>query len=206
MMWFRRVPLLVWMLAVAVIILGAGVWFFTASPAILGEKTMSEGDDLKIVPVNKQIEGTVEYKIESRRHTTSGVPVANYNSNPPNSGDHWSSPAKNGIYDKQLPDEQLVHNLEHGYVWISYKPENKSSEASSGSANVSGASDEVIKELKKIAEADNWKVILEPREKNDSMIALASWGRVLKMDKPDYDKIKDFIKTYRNRGPEKTPE
>lgn len=205
MMWFRRVPLLVWMAVATVIILGAGMWFFTANPAILGEKSMS-GDELSIVPVDTPVEGTVEYKIQSRRHVASGTLVTNYNSNPPSSGDHWASPAKNGIYDKQLPDEQLIHDLEHGYVWISYRPKSKSSESTSEATNVSGASDEVIKELKKIAEADNWKVILEPREKNDSMIALVSWGRVLKLDKPDYDKIKNFIRTYRNRGPEKTPE
>jgi len=35
---------------------------------------------------------------------------------------------------------------------------------------------------------------------------LVAWGRVLAMDEPDYAKVEEFIKTYRNRGPENTPE
>lgn len=202
----RRVPILVWFIVPTLLILVAGVWFFTTNPAVLGEKSMAEGGDLAIVPVNKAVDGTVEFKIESRHHVASGIPVTNYNSNPPNSGDHWPSPAKNGVYDKQLPDEQLVHNLEHGYVWISYKVASQDSESTHGGSTVAGASEEVVKELKKIVEGDNWKVILEPRDKNDSMIALSSWGRVLKLESADYEKVKDFIRTYRNRGPEKTPD
>ena len=44
-----------------------------------------------------------------------------YNSNPPTSGDHYAQPADWGVYQNELPDEQLVHNLEHGGIWISYK-------------------------------------------------------------------------------------
>ncbi|MBI2012813.1 DUF3105 domain-containing protein, partial [Candidatus Curtissbacteria bacterium] len=44
------------------------------------------------------------------------------------------------------------------------------------------------------------------REANDAKIACVAWGRVLTLDEPDYGKIEDFIRTYRNRGPEKTPE
>jgi hypothetical protein len=81
--------------------------------------------------------------------------------------------------------------MEHGHVWISYKPD---------------AGEEIIGRLKEIVGEDDWKVILTPREKNDSKIALAAWGRLLKMDEPDYEKVNDFIRTYRNRGPEQTPD
>ena len=196
----RRIPILVWFLVVAVIILVGGVWYFST----MSDDAMKEGDDLSIVSVSKPVAGTKEFKIESRHHTASGVPVTNYNSNPPNSGDHWAAPAKNGIYDKQLPDEQLVHNLEHGHVWIAYMPEGKG-EATTG-AKVKPASKEVIKKLEEIVKADDWKIVLEPRSQNQSTIALAAWGRVLNMDTVDYEKVKDFIRTYRNHGPEKTPE
>ena len=186
----RRIPTIVWVFIVTFVILGAGVWFFSRSSAS-DTKQMAEGTDLSLVPVNSPVEGTVEYKIESRQHIASGTSITAYNSNPPNSGSHWPAPAKNGVYDKQLPDEQLVHNLEHGHVWISYKPD---------------TSEDVVNKLKEIVGEDDWKLVLEPRDKNDSQIALVSWGRVLKLDQLDENKVKDFIKTYRNRGPEKTPD
>ena len=180
-----RVPLLVWFLIPTFIVVGIGVWFFSKS------STGQQADETKPAAVSKAVEGTVDYPIIGREHITQGTAVSTYNSNPPSSGSHWPSPAKNGIYDTQLADEQLIHDLEHGYIWISYK---------------SDVSDDVKGELKKIVNDDNWKIVLGPRDKNETMIALVAWGRVLKLDTPDYDKIRDFIKTYRNRGPEKTPD
>lgn len=202
MNFLRRVPILVWFIVPTLIVLAVGVWFFTMNPAVLGEKTDSD----KPLAVSNPVEGTQEFEIVGRTHIASGTAGSGYNSNPPASGNHWGSPAENGVHDKQLPDEQLIHNLEHGYVWISYRPVGELAEATTEANTVPGASDEVIDELKKIVEADDWKVVLGPREKNDSMIALVAWGRVLKLDSPDYDKVKEFVKTYRNRGPEKTPE
>ena len=187
----RRIPLLVWFLVPTVLILGVGIWFFSR-PSVLGEQAMQGGSDsIKPAPVSSPVAGTVEYDIVSRNHITQGTAGSGYNSNPPTSGPHWAGAAKNGIYDSAIPDEQAIHNLEHGHVWIAYR---------------SDLGEEVKNNLKDIASGDDWKVILTPREANDSKIALVAWGRLLKMDEPDLDKIKDFIKTYRNRGPEKTPE
>src|SRR3989304_6147603 len=60
---------------------------------------------------------------------------------------------------------------------------------------------ELKNKLKEIIEKDSWKIVLAPRDKNDSKIALVAWGRVLAMDQPDYDKIAAFIQTYRNHDP-----
>src|SRR4030067_236332 len=90
-------------------------------------------------------------------------------------------------------------------VWFLSKsqtvPENQVlGEAAGVSKPVEGTVDYTIvggDNLKKeIIEKDSWKVVLEPREQNDSKIALVAWGRVLVMDQPDYDKIEAFIKTY----------
>lgn len=183
-----RIPLLVWFLIPTVLIIGVGVWYFSR-PTVLGE--MAEGDgDAKPVPVSNPVEGTVDYEIVGRNHIAQGTTGSGYISEPPSSGPHWPTPAKNGVYDNQLPDEQIIHSMEHGYVWISYKPD---------------APDEVKNKLKEIVKDDDWKVVLEPRDKNQTMIALAAWGRVLTLEQLDEGKVKDFIRTYRNRGPEKTP-
>ena len=183
-----KVPILAWFLIPTFILVGAGVWFLSKSQ---GTEGMKEGtEDARPVAVSKSVEGTVEYDIVGRNHIAGGTAGSGYKSNPPSSGPHWSNPAKNGVYDSSLPDEQLIHNLEHGQIWISYK---------------SDVSDEVKNKLKEIVGEDDWKVVLAPRDKNETIIALVGWGRVLKLDQLDENKVKDFIRTYRNRGPENTP-
>lgn len=181
-----RVPLLVWFALPTLALIIGGVWFFSTSNFAKGEEESG-----RPAAVGKPVEGTVDFDIISREHIAAGTPGSGYNSDPPTSGVHWPAPVKNGVYDKELADEQLIHNLEHGHVWILYK---------------SDVPDDVKNKLKEIVEGDNWKVVMAPRSKNDTAITLAAWGRLLKMNEPDYEKIKDFIKTYRNRGPEKTPE
>jgi len=163
-----------------------GVVFFSTSKFGQAKEDTGRPEE-----VSKPVEGTVDFDIVSREHIASGAKGSSYNSNPPTSGSHWPAPAKSGIYDKELADEQVIHNMEHGYIWISYKTD---------------APDEVKNKLKEIVEGDNWKVIMTPRANNETTIAIAAWGRVLNMTDLDTEKVEDFIKTYRNRGPEKTPE
>jgi hypothetical protein len=111
-----------------------------------------------------------------------------YNSNPPTSGDHWPQPAAWGKYDTTLPDEELVHNLEHGGIWISYNPK-KVDQAT-------------IDQLNDFAQRYQL-IIVEPREKDDSAIALAAWTHLENMDSYDETTILKFITAYYNQGPEK---
>jgi len=62
------------------------------------------------------------YPILRRNHIPDGA-IGSYNSNPPTSGEHYANPAPSRFYNRELPDEQLVHNLEHGHIWIAYKPD-----------------------------------------------------------------------------------
>lgn len=194
-----QTPLIVWFLIPTVLIVIFGVIFFTATD--FGNKKESDNPD----PVRKAVEGTVEYEIVSRTHITAGTSGSGYNSNPPTSGPHWPASVKNGVFDKQQLDEQLIHNLEHGYIWISYLPTQSQLEATNAAA-VAGLTEDEVKQLEEIVREDSWKIVLEPRIKNDHKIALVAWGRLLTLDTVDVDKIKDFIKTYRNRAPEKTPD
>lgn len=127
------------------------------------------------------------YSILGRNHIANGS-TASYNSNPPTSGDHYQVPAPARFYDKELPDEQVVHNLEHGHVWIAYKP---------------GLSKEVVDSIK---DFNGGNIIITPRPKNDTDIALAAWGRLDKFNieggNVDKQRIKDFISRYQNKGPE----
>lgn len=124
--------------------------------------------------------------IQGKEHISVGSSHPLYSSNPPTSGWHYGKAAEWGIYNYELPDEQIVHNLEHGGIWISYK-------------NING---EIKSKLEKIAYQYPKSVILTPRAKNDSEISLAAWGRLMKLETFDENLIKQFIKNYRNKSPE----
>ena len=125
-----------------------------------------------------------------RNHIAVGTQHEPYNSNPPTSGPHYEQWAKWGVYDEPVPDEQLIHNLEHGGIWISYRDKDKQ---------------DLIDKLKNVAEDYSVKVILTYRPENDSPIALAAWTRLLKLQSFDEKQIKGFIRAFINKGPEQTP-
>lgn len=110
-----------------------------------------------------------------------------YNSNPPTSGPHLAVPLNWGVYLKPVVDEAAVHNLEHGGIWISYQP------------SLNAAS---LKILTQLAEQYPGTVILSPRPKDTSPIAVASWGRLLTLGSANRKKIDAFIRKNVNNSPE----
>lgn len=139
----------------------------------------------RLSPKGSDFSAAVE--ILGRNHIPDGSTAA-YNSNPPTSGDHYAVPASIRFYDKELPDEQLVHNLEHGHVWIAYKP---------------GLSSDILSIFRDFSGGN---IVVALRSKNDTDIALAAWGRLDKFNIEangiDKQRVKDFISRYQNRGPE----
>jgi|SRR3989338_280375 len=134
----------------------------------------------------------VFFEAQSRDHIAIGSPHPEYNSNPPTGGWHYDIPAQTGIYDKELPDEQLIHNLEHGHIWITYRP---------------GAIDnESIEKLVSLAKKYGPKMIMTPRAKNPGPIAIAAWQYLITFDKVDDENLRvidNFIRVYRGKaGPE----
>lgn len=134
---------------------------------------------------------SVFYEAQNRNHIEVGAEHPPHNSNPPSGGWHYALTSHKGFFDEPIPDENVIHNLEHGDVWISYHPR---------------ISQEAKSELKKFAFS---KILISPRETNDTDIALVAWERV---DKFNLDggqlpegRIRDFIKRYRDKGPERIP-
>ncbi|OGY47398.1 MAG: hypothetical protein A3J65_00945 [Candidatus Buchananbacteria bacterium RIFCSPHIGHO2_02_FULL_45_11b] len=125
-------------------------------------------------------------------HIAAGSRLPEYTSNPPTSGPHYSQTARSGFRDEAIPDQNIIHNLEHGDIWIAYHPR---------------LADEIKEELKQFGAA---KVIITPREANETDIALAAWGRLdtfnLDGKALPVERITDFIKRYANQGPEKVPQ
>lgn len=126
-------------------------------------------------------------------------PKTPYNSNPPSSGSHFSYPANWGVYDYEVHDQIFIHNLEHGGVWIAYKP------------TVSSSTVEALKGIIDSFGGSKW--IMAPRASNDADIAIVAWTRVLKFDlsggelsEEQRKEIGRFYKAYKNKGPEFVPD
>ena len=160
--------------AIILAVLGYGAYF-------LFKNFAPDGEDFSVeIPL-----------MDEKSHVAVGSLLPEYNSNPPTSGPHYSQTARSGFRSESIPDQNIIHNLEHGDVWISFHP---------------GVSEQIKEELKQFAAA---KVIITPRDANDTDIALASWGRLDKFNIENGDlpvkRIRNFIKLHSNQGPEKIP-
>lgn len=149
---------------------------------IAGMYAVKEAKNNKPIPVGEDV------AILSSQHIQVGQEHGAYNSNPPTSGDHYEESIPDGFYDKEMPDEALIHNLEHGYIWISYQPDK--------------ISPQDLSSLKEITKPYS-KIVITPRSKNDTVLAVAGWGKLEKLEGVDKKKIISFIKLNK---PGKAPE
>ena len=107
-----------------------------------------------------------------------------YSTVPPTSGDHWSTPAFCGFYDRELPDEQIVHNMEHGNLIISYNLPDQ-------------AKVEELKQL--VTNLSGWNLwgIARPYTKiPEGTVAMSAWGVLDSFQGINEDRIKTFFETY----------
>lgn len=104
-----------------------------------------------------------------------------YNSDPPTSGPHTEELAPWGVSTEPIPDERQIHNLEDGGVVIQYGD---------------GVSREQVRELAAIS-GDYERVVLAPRPGlPENEIALTAWGRIMRLDTVDENRVRDFINTF----------
>ena len=149
-----------------------------------------------------------------------------YNSVPGTSGWHYSdsgAPIAWGIYNEFIPDEVLVHNLEHGGVGIHYNCPTAAPAATTTATDPDGC-DFLIRQLESLARQveGNWldkyileleldpeasdsdllrarqmkrryKVVMSPYPDMDSKIALTAWNFIDKLEEYDESRIQRFL-------------
>ena len=113
-----------------------------------------------------------------------------YALSPPAGGLHDGDAYVCGFYDAPVVDEIVVHDLEHGAVWLSYAPDLDEDDV------------EVIHDLVR----ENEDVVAAPHESLDEGVAVVAtaWARQLTLDAVDDPRLEEFIAQYVN-GPQ-TPE
>jgi hypothetical protein len=144
---------------------------------------------LSDIDVNSIPDASVAYESQGRDHIEVTDPHDPYNSNPPTSGPHAAA-LRTAVYDRELPDENLIHNLEHGHIWLSYRDREDT---------------EAIELFERLQSQFPGSVIVTYRPANDSRLAVAAWTRLLKLEEPDEEQILAFIARYFDKAPESVP-
>lgn len=155
------------------VLLGA---FVTAAAAVVG---CSSGDGASIVPSTSPsgpTPGTV-YAVPSRDHVQGSVA---YPQTPPVGGDHNAVWQNCGVYDRSVANENAVHSLEHGAVWITYDPQLDAPRVAALAALAIGQT----------------HVLVSPFEGTPSPVVASAWGVQQRFESAADPGIAAFIQAY----------
>jgi uncharacterized protein DUF3105 len=157
-----------------------------AGPTDGDPRTTSGG--VLIGPAGEGLEGVQAYRIDSTTHTEDDL---EYDLTPPVGGEHYAVPGTCGFYEEEPPpDEMIVHDLEHGAVWVAYDPD------------LDDAQQVTLRELV----AQQAKVIATPYPGLESPVVVSAWGRQLALDSADDPRLAQFVTTYRNSAAAPEPQ
>ena len=121
----------------------------------------------------------------------SDVAPGGYSTVPPTSGQHWGEWSYCGFYYHPLPDEMLVHNLEHGNIIVSYNLPDDADIAALRAA------------VEAIPLAEEFAIVRRYHEIPEGMVAITTWGVLDRMLGVDPERIARFFADYPgNTGPE----
>jgi hypothetical protein len=125
-----------------------------------------------------------------------------WNTNPPTSGPHYEIPAVWGAYTEPVNMAQLVHNLEHGGIYILYGP---------------GVSQATVEQLRSFYNDHTRGTILAPLPSLGDKIALGAWttkdandpsngtAHLAKCTTFDGEAFGAFFVEFQFQGPERFP-
>ena len=134
---------------------------------------------------SSRIQGVItdNYTGSGQGHVAAPVRVA-YTHSPPMGGDHdqyWAA-CTGVVYPTAVRQENIVHSMEHGAVWIAYNPD-----------QVSGAA---LDTLKKKVDGQPYTV-MSPYPGLDQPISLQAWNHQLKLSDANDPRADQFITALR---------
>ncbi len=130
-------------------------------------------------------EGVREFEVPSRNHTEGAI---NYPQTPPAGGNHNPVWQNSGFYADPVRNETAVHTMEHGAVWITYRP------------GLAQAQKDALRQLAQSRDC----IIASPYPDLSVPVVASAWGVQLQLDSADDPRLEQFVRAYRI-GPQ-TPE
>lgn len=131
--------------------------------------------------------------IEGRTHLAPGEEPPDYKTNPPTSGNHDLQPTGDGAFDRQPPERNLIHTLEHGRVEFHYDPD---------------LPQQRINQLGGLFNEDPYHIVLTPNRTMPYQVAGSGWGHLIgcrRITDKTFDALRAFRDKYRDQGPEQVP-
>ena len=152
-------------IAIAVaIVAGLGAWIF-----IPRQGNYSAGG------TGATIEGVQRFQ-NPTGHTLDPV---TYPQSPPAGGIHHPTWLNCGIYEQPVPNTYAVHALEHGAVWVTYRPD---------------LGEEALDALR--SHLPSSYVVLSPYAGLPAPIVLSAWNVQLRLESPDDPRLPQFFEEY----------
>jgi hypothetical protein len=154
-----------------------------------------------VVPNTTGIKGVVAYDTTGWPTASHNGPAAKalghnhvdgpvtYSVTPPVGGDHNAEWMNCGVYDKPVPTERAVHNLEHGAIWITYQPSLPKAEIQQLQA--------FEKKQSMIASTSSRYVDVTPYPGLPTPIVATSWGFQLRLSSPTDPRLQQFVNKLR---------
>lgn len=130
-------------------------------------------------------EGVRSFENVGSDHTKESV---SYAQTPPVGGNHSPVWQNCGFYGEPLNDENAVHSMEHGAVWILYRP---------------GLPAGQIDSMRTLTRGQT-HVLASPYPELPAPVVATVWGRQLRLDSANDPRLEQFMRAFR-LGPE-TPE
>ena len=130
-------------------------------------------------------QGVEEVEIASRDHVEEDV---DYGQDPPAGGDHSPVWQNSGFYEGPVRDENAVHTLEHGAVWITYQPDLPQEQKDTIRGLVEGQT----------------CMLASPVDGLQTPVVASAWGKQLTLESAGNPDLEQFVRAHR-LGPE-TPE
>lgn len=112
---------------------------------------------------------------------------------PPTSGDH-AEPVPWQVYSQEIPDANVIHNMEHGGVYISYRPDLPQDQIAKLRA--------LFTKPYSNPKFSPIKAVVAPRAANKAPIVLSSWTRSETLQSYDEAKIIDYYLANIGKSPE----
>ncbi len=111
----------------------------------------------------------------------------NYPQVPPAGGLHNPVWQQCGFYDQPIENEKGVHSLEHGAIWITYRPDLPQ-------AQIDG--------LATLARSRNYILVSRWESGLPAPVVVTGWGRQLQLQSTADPRMAEFIRLYAGQGPE----
>ena len=131
------------------------------------------------------LDGVVFYSNQPGNHSEA---PQTYPQTPPVGGVHSAQWQNCGIYDQPVQNEKAVHSLEHGAVWIAYRPDLAASD---------------VETLRTLARGHT-HVLLATYPDLPKPVVATAWGLQLSLDSASDARLPLFVQRY-EQGPQ-TPE